>query len=673
MGLKDAKHAVIPVADNNSDLKEDTACQNYYDRADDFIWDSIYVHFDIYVFIYQFILHLFLPLSIWMSPEPRAQMLWFDRKASPNEKFTIFTLGCFNTMTLVSLVIYEFLPDSDYHHFFGAIAYPLIFNVMWKLSVAIKYAMYSPTEYQRILTFKSWESTQNYLDQTLINRNLLSEQNDHVNRFEIAAGGHRCGVNNIHTVHFQIQNPAASAEATRQLADWHDFLTATTPVLTKTSSKHQVNNTGLDTSKHGTDGDDGLHFDLHKQPNGSYKISLFDLCRHLQQYSQQEAIHEIGKIVEIPANCAIILVALIPYFSLIDGSYKVPLNSTLTIVFLAFTTFDCISFLFIIVSRFMNGAIIDYRRQFIMQRAFNDFIRLSDYDGLMNLSINHPFKTSNKKRDDISQRETMARFMDTHALEDFHTMRKKESMKRLRRTSLQGEVLLGGVKDVELGVGVEVGGMGSDEHKQTNRPVSLPPLDPFGARARHDHGHGHGRHRPSIALSAMSESQKRAWDGEEHIKDPDMRDPAAHVRSFPRICMDFERNIFSWVQVGMAFRVGSFPICPYRLRTLLHATRRPTLINDTVIATHPTTTTTPTNTSHSHCHPTHPQPTHPPTHPPRHDKLCPPSRSASAAASRPWRPSSCSLRWPWSVPASWSSTGQRTQSLRFQPRWCCRP
>ena len=43
----------------------------YYDEADVFAWESVYVHFDISVFCYQLFLHLFLPFTIWMSPSAK--------------------------------------------------------------------------------------------------------------------------------------------------------------------------------------------------------------------------------------------------------------------------------------------------------------------------------------------------------------------------------------------------------------------------------------------------------------------------------------------------------------------------------------------------------------------------------------------------------------------------
>ena len=39
--------------------------------------------------------------------------------------------------------------------------------------------MFSPTEYKRILTFKTWAINDAYYDQTLINTNMIDVQNDH--------------------------------------------------------------------------------------------------------------------------------------------------------------------------------------------------------------------------------------------------------------------------------------------------------------------------------------------------------------------------------------------------------------------------------------------------------------------------------------------------------------
>ena len=129
----------------------------------------------------------------------------------------------------------------------------------------------------------------------------------------------------------------------------------------------------------------GYHFDLLKQEDGTFELPLYDLCRHVQLWAHKEAIKSMSFRLSLIAMSAVVVVALIPFFSMMDGSYKT--LSRYTAVFLFFTTFDCIFFLNTILARFMYGAIIDYHRQFIMQRAFNDFLRTSDYDNELRLTI----------------------------------------------------------------------------------------------------------------------------------------------------------------------------------------------------------------------------------------------------------------------------------------------
>ena len=250
---------------------------------------------------------------------------------------------------------------------------------------------------------------------TLVNRMLPSHpylsfpHNPSVNRFEIAAGAHRADVTNVDMIKFMMENPDSSNVAKMRLDEWNHFLMCTTPEL-KTANKYRVEKSSIEKSimddvtlgtntvvadhikaaaspasrsdkdefsnkvkKENMIGPDGYHFDLQKQSDGSYALSLFDACRHIQQYAHQEAGKELNSRLNWMSMCVVFLVTLIPFFTCINGTYKI--TSNITIVFLAFTTFDCMFFLRTIFTRFMMGAIIDYRRQFIMQRAFNDLLR----------------------------------------------------------------------------------------------------------------------------------------------------------------------------------------------------------------------------------------------------------------------------------------------------------
>ena len=220
-----------------------------------------------------------------------------------------------------------------------------------------------------------------------VNRNLLAAQNDHVNRFEIAAGAHRSGLKNVHLLQFKIEvralsslpplfiqpclsiastlrllpslgkNPDNSEHARRRLLEWDAFLRKTTPVLLRRNKAGIFAEDG-DTkgSGHGSpthDGVDGLHFDLHRQADGSYSILLFDLCRHIQQWSQAQSVATLHNKLFTLGRVAVFVVALIPFFDLINQSYTVSSTAARTIVFLAFTTFDAVFFLSTVLVGFL--------------------------------------------------------------------------------------------------------------------------------------------------------------------------------------------------------------------------------------------------------------------------------------------------------------------------------
>ena len=125
----------------NEDIEAEISKQqtDLYDDADNFVFDSVYVHFDFSVFIHQFILHMLLPFTIWMSPSPKSQLLWWDKDISYGDMFGSTLVMICNMTAFVSIISYEFMPVEDRIHYFGAVAYPIVFSTIWRLSVAIKY------------------------------------------------------------------------------------------------------------------------------------------------------------------------------------------------------------------------------------------------------------------------------------------------------------------------------------------------------------------------------------------------------------------------------------------------------------------------------------------------------------------------------------------------------
>ena len=182
--------------------------------------------------------------------------MWLDRHAPFGSVVVpVMIIMLLSSMTFVSVIMYEFLPDADRSHWLGAVAYPVLFSIMWKLSVATKYAMFSPSEYKKVLTFTNWEAVRAYFRQTLIGSNFIDRQDDHVNRFEISASAFRGGIKNIHLIKFKLENPNKNPIARKRLQEWSKFLCASTPVLHKTNKNDD----------HGVDPDilsDTIHKDM---------------------------------------------------------------------------------------------------------------------------------------------------------------------------------------------------------------------------------------------------------------------------------------------------------------------------------------------------------------------------------------------------------------------------
>ena len=173
VGTRRSSNTRIHAADNDKkddDLERAETSrppkQDLNDDADNFVFDSVYSHFDLSVFVHQFFLHMLLPFTIPLSPSPRAQLLWWDRDVSYGFMFrTVFLFIC-NTTAFVSIISYEFMPAEDRNHYFGAVAYPILFSTIWRLSVATKYGnrtLMHPLTQPLILTSNTFFKTTSHV------------------------------------------------------------------------------------------------------------------------------------------------------------------------------------------------------------------------------------------------------------------------------------------------------------------------------------------------------------------------------------------------------------------------------------------------------------------------------------------------------------------------------
>jgi len=104
-------------------------------------FDSIGVQFHLWVFLFQLIVHLFLPL-FFLVPNKAGQGLRTD--------FIAFYFNIFQPLLLYTMILsYVFCSSDTYNIIGGAIWLPLVYYLSHKIIIALKYASLSPTEYKK--------------------------------------------------------------------------------------------------------------------------------------------------------------------------------------------------------------------------------------------------------------------------------------------------------------------------------------------------------------------------------------------------------------------------------------------------------------------------------------------------------------------------------------------
>ena len=125
-----------------------------------FIYQSISHHFNIRLFFRQLGLHLLLPFSLWLSPNPRAQNL-----DGTNLLSIIFSYILPGTVYLM-IVSYILMPART--QLAGSQWYPLLFYFLHRCTIAVKYASLSREEYISYMSNTDPEVKRQYDQQLLM-------------------------------------------------------------------------------------------------------------------------------------------------------------------------------------------------------------------------------------------------------------------------------------------------------------------------------------------------------------------------------------------------------------------------------------------------------------------------------------------------------------------------
>ena len=329
------EHDSLNIDVNNNDESE-------VNEAVDTIFESINCHFSILVFFKQFIIHISGPFLLFLT--------------NPyNQGFCSLNIGLlvFNHITpflfFIAIISAYISPDNAISSQ-GALWVPVLYFILHRFQLSVKYACLSPNEYDKFMT-ADINTANKYQTQMMLATGWLN-RNPSAIEFEMSAASMRCGVDVIY-LNFYIQNPSNSEDSLSQFKNWKALLLG----------KERVS-------------DDEVCVDLIEGEDGSYHVPVFTVCLALLRYC--ESIK--GGILTYAAYFEAFLVLIniaIPFLVLPfqEGGFN-RLNSW-SIVF--YTTATILNFIYsAVIYNFMSICIYDVIRQRNFFTTLREMIRISD-------------------------------------------------------------------------------------------------------------------------------------------------------------------------------------------------------------------------------------------------------------------------------------------------------
>lgn len=246
------------------------------------IFDAIGVQFHANVFFWQLLIHTFIFLSPLLK-NMRGQGFRCD--LSIYSQFNILP----PLAAYLMVALYFTMPPEDRHMMANYIWIPLLFFVVHRVVLSLKYAALSETEYERFNQCQDLKLSLDYIYQMqLFNGWFLMEPE--VLYFELGAASARMGerINNIHLV---LPAPSSGPSAFNQFLHWNAFVRGQNYIFHGSKPAPE----------------------LKRLPCGNYAISVYDMCLAIIRGAQKADI-----VTPIVMRCvqvivlAIILIAFVP-------------------------------------------------------------------------------------------------------------------------------------------------------------------------------------------------------------------------------------------------------------------------------------------------------------------------------------------------------------------------
>lgn len=347
-----------------------------------FLFDSVCTNFHFQVFVEQLLCHLILPIAPF----------FLNLKA---QGFAILHYGAilFNYIVPFSVYImiisYTCSSDKNLGVLVGALWVPLLFFVQHRMTVALKYASLSVTEYQKFQHCQDFGTAWRYISQMELLRNWSSRDVELI-EFELGCASVRTATK-LNEIFFVIYNPDNDDSSWNAMINWNSFITGST------SAPPVANNDSGD--KTSPDWDSSFF----RKPDGSFCVSVHDVCTYIVLRS--DCPPRFLHCLNIGGICIVALVTVFPFIQIaqhpVDSSHWV-------VVFLVFSTF--LNILMGMVYVFLLTIVIkDAVRHVNVVQFLHSLIRLTDLRLQIHVTLWSPWFARNSLQTIQVQEEAIAK------------------------------------------------------------------------------------------------------------------------------------------------------------------------------------------------------------------------------------------------------------------------
>lgn len=338
-------------SDYNGAEEEFLRAQDYNVETfmDDFLLDSIAVQFHGDIFLVQFGCHVLFPLAYFLiNYKAQGFQITYDALIQSSTYFNLV----FPMIVYASIITYFLCPLEDELPVRGAFIVPLIFFLQHRMTVGLKYASLSTTEYEKFQNEQDPQRSETFLLQMQLLGGWAS-RDPLLLQFELGCAAARIGAK-INEISITIRDPTASAAALNEFANWNAFLQRQPTV--KLSDKPAS--------------------ELIQHDDGSYSLSVYDLTKAIIRKADVSSHQRLKRLIFVFVGT----MALVPWVNIlfccgpmnIFMYRSVYLYIFLTTSSLATSIYGVVCFLLLYV------AVWDVSRQLHMVRYLHRLIRITD-------------------------------------------------------------------------------------------------------------------------------------------------------------------------------------------------------------------------------------------------------------------------------------------------------